>query len=48
MKTEREDTKATSVYEIKELTKYKLVLLYKKVDDNDGYKAEITTTFKKI
>ena len=26
----------------------KLVLLYKKVDDNDGYKAEITTTFKKI
>ena len=36
------------VYEIKELTKNKLVLLYKKVDDNDGYKAEITTTFKKI
>lgn len=24
------------------------VILYKKVDDNDGYKAEITTTFKKI
>jgi len=37
----------TSVYNIKELTKSKLVLLYK-VDDSDGYKAEITTTFKKI
>ena len=43
-----EEGNPTSVYEIKELTKNKLVLLYKKVDDNDGYKAEITTTFKKI
>ena len=45
---EPEEGNPTSVYEIKELTKNKLVLLYKKVDDNDGYKAEITTTFKKI
>lgn len=44
---EPEEGNPTSVYEIKELTKNKLVLLYKKVDDNDGYKAEITTTFKK-
>ena len=45
---EPEEGNPTSVYEIKELTKNKLVLLYKKVDDSDGYKAEITTTFKKI
>ena len=44
---EPEEGNPTSVYEIKELTKNKLVLLYKKVDDNDGYKAEITTTFEK-
>ena len=43
---EPEEGNPTSVYEIKELTKNKLVLLYK-VDDSDGYKAEITTTFKK-
>ena len=42
-----EEPNPTSVYNIKELTKSKLVLLYK-VDDSDGYKAEITTTFKKI
>ena len=45
---EPEEGNPTSIYEIKELTKNKLVLLYKKVDDSDGYKAEITTTFKKI
>lgn len=47
MYEEPEEGNPTSVYNIKELTKNKLVLLYK-VDDNDGYKAEITTTFKKI
>ncbi len=46
MYEEPEEGNPTSVYNIKELTKNKLVLLYK-VDDNDGYKAEITTTFKK-
>lgn len=47
MYEEPEEGNPTSVYNIKELTKSKLVLLYK-VDDSDGYKAEITTTFKKI
>ena len=47
MYEEPEEGNQTSVYNIKELTKSKLVLLYK-VDDSDGYKAEITTTFKKI
>lgn len=46
MYEEPEEGNPTSVYNIKELTKSKLVLLYK-VDDSDGYKAEITTTFKK-
>lgn len=45
---EPEEGNLTFVYEIKELTKNKLVLLYKKVHDSHGYKAEITTTFKKI
>lgn len=44
---EPEEGNLTSVYDIKELTKNKLVL-FEKIDDNDGYKAEITTTFKKI
>ena len=47
MYAEPEEGNTTPVYNIKELTKSKLVLLYK-VDDSDGYKAEITTTFKKI
>ena len=34
-------------FEIKQLTKSQLVL-FEKIDDNDGYKAEITTTFKRI
>lgn len=37
----------TCVYDIKELTNDKLVLLYK-ADAEDGYQAEITITFKKI
>ena len=44
---EPEEGNPTSVYDIKELTKNKLVL-FEKIDDNDGYKAEITTTFKRI
>ena len=44
---EPEEGNPTSEYDIKELTKNKLVL-FEKIDDNDGYKAEITTTFKRI
>ena len=47
MYEEPEEGNPTSVYDIKELTKNKLVL-FEKIDDNDGYKAEITTTFKRI
>lgn len=48
MYEEPEEGNPTSVYNIKEINKKQTCPFLYKVDDSDGYKAEITTTFKKI